>query len=146
MTAHLTRIALAAASGAALALTAVPGAATAATTVPFNGWVTTPTFADPMPWPTVHYTGKVEGKWITVTPDCIKGGLGGPTAPCVDGPALRATIAKRTLRWWNDGKSYGGEVQARPDGSFTTLLDEDRVTFTVGGPGTIGKAIGHYAA
>ncbi|MCA0157030.1 hypothetical protein LB823_12540 [Tsukamurella sp. M9C] len=147
MTARTTRIALAAGACAALALGALPAAAHADTVVRFDGWVTTPGFADPMPFPTVHYTGTVDAKgWITVRPDCIKGALGGPAAPCVDNPGTRAQIATRTLSWWNDGKRYGGEVKARPDGSFTTLIGEKKVTFTVGGPGTVGKAIGRYSA
>ena len=73
MTARTTRIALAACACAALALGALPATANADTVVRFDGWVTTPGFADPMPFPTVHYTGTVDAKgWITVRPDCIK--------------------------------------------------------------------------
>ncbi len=146
MTARWTRIALGATACAALTLGALPATASADTTVAFHGWVTTPIFADPMPFPSVHYTGTVDAKgWITVRPDCIRGGLGGPTAPCIDNPGTRHQISNRTLSWWNDGKQYGGGVQARPDGSFTALLTEKKVTFTVGGPGTIGRAVGHYS-
>lgn len=147
MSERAIRIVVGSAATAAVTLSLLPGIASADTPVRFDGWVTTPGFADPMPFPTVHYTGTVDAKgWITVKPDCIKGGLGGPTAPCVDGPGFRAQIANRTLDWWNDGQRYGGQVQARPDGSFTALISEKKVTFTVGGPGTIGRAIGHYSA
>lgn len=147
MTARITRITVAAGACAALALGALPAAAHADTVVRFNGWVTTPGFGDPVPFPSVHYTGTVDAKgWITVRPDCIRGGLGGPAAPCFDNPATRAQIATRTMNWWNDGKWGGGQVKARPDGSFTARISEKRVTFTVGGPGTIGIATGHYSA
>ena len=62
-----------------------------------------------------------------------------------------------TVKWFNDAKGFGfisrenGEdvfvhFRAIQTQGFKSLKEGQKVTFTVGGPGTVGKAIAHYSA
>lgn len=125
-----------------------PGTATAAGPVVLDGWVTTAQFMDPLPFPTASYTGEVdESGTLTVRPDCVKGGLGGPAAPCLPSQDNYVGINDRVLNWQNLTTGAVGSVQAGWDGAFVASPGAGQVNIQVVGSGkVIGAAVGSYSA
>ena len=125
-----------------------PGTAAAAGPVALHGWVTTAQLMDPMPFPTASYVGDVDGAGaLTVRPDCVKGGLGGPVAPCLDWQNRWWGIDDRVLNWQNLTTGAAGSVPAGRDGTFVATPGAGRVNIQVVGSGNVvGAAVGSYRA
>jgi hypothetical protein len=83
---------------------------------------------------------------IRVWADCIKGGLGGPTAPCVSTNA-HFGIHDRVLNWQNLTTAQSGQVPSAPDGSFVADTGPGQVNVQILKPGNgIGMAVGGFTS
>jgi hypothetical protein len=124
-----------------------PGTASAETQFGIDGWVTTAIFRDPLPFPTAHYTGAVTAPGsIRVWADCIKGGLGGPNAPCLTSNG-NLGIWDRVLNWQNLTTERSGQVTSAADGSFVADPGAGQVNVQILKPGDgAGVATGTFSS
>jgi hypothetical protein len=123
------------------------GKASAETPFVIDGWVTTPIFRDPLPFPTAHYSGVVTAPGsIRVWADCIKGGLGGPNAPCLTSNG-NLGIWDRVLNWQNLTTQQRGQVTSAADGSFVADPGAGQVNVQILKPGDgAGVATGTFSS
>ena len=121
--------------------------ASAETPIAVEGWVTTPGFGDPMPFPTAHYAGSVTAPGsIRIWADCIKGGLGGPGAPCVTTETYWG-IDDRVLNWQNVSSGQSGQVQSDTDGAFVAETGPGQVNLQILKPGNgVGVATASFSS